>query len=199
MAKLELVLVYLYDIKASKIVICDVHSKFSKKDSLYYFFLICSTISLAQNLTSPSNDFWNNVRFGGGIGFSFGDGFFSGTLAPSAIYEFNDQFALGLTLNGTYNSRKDFYKSTIFGGSVLGMFNPTREIHLSAEFEELNVQRHWEDDLGVPDENYWYPALWFGIGYRTQHLTIGIRYDVLYDEDKSIYADPWILFIRVYF
>jgi len=68
-----------------------------------------------------SNNFWKQVRFGGGIGLSFGDGFFSGTLSPSAIYEFNDQLALGLGLNGTYNSRKNQYKSTIFGGSIIGL------------------------------------------------------------------------------
>ncbi|HLT32931.1 MAG TPA: hypothetical protein VKZ98_03995 [Aquaticitalea sp.] len=156
-------------------------------------------VSISQNSISGSSDFWRPVRFGGGIGISFGDGFFSGTLAPSAIYEFNDQFALGVGLNGTYNSRKNFYRSTIFGGSVLGLFNPIQEIQLSAEFEELNVHRNWEDDLGIEDQNYWYPALFIGIGYRTQHVTIGIRYDVLYDEDKSIYADPWIPFVRVYF
>lgn len=92
---------------------------------------------LSQNQDSP--DFWNHVRFGGGVGISFGDGFFSGTLAPSAIYEFNDQFALGLGLNGTYNKQKNFYQSTVFGGSILGFFNPIEEIQLSAEFEELNV------------------------------------------------------------
>ncbi|MEZ4801290.1 MAG: alpha-ketoglutarate decarboxylase [Gelidibacter sp.] len=170
-----------------------------KRTLFFVVFIIFSTISFSQNPTSNSNDFWNHVRFGGGIGLSFGDGFFSGTLAPSAIYEFNPQFALGIGLNGTYNSRKNFYKSTIFGGSVLGFFNPIEEIQLSAEFEELNVHRNWEDDLLIEDENYWYPALFIGAGYRTQNITIGIRYDVLYDKDKSIYADPWAPFVRVYF
>ncbi len=72
-----------------------------------------SLSSLAQTQTvSPASDFWNHVRFGGGIGLSFGDGFFSGTLAPSAIYEFNQQFALGLGLNDLiryqkFNSRQN--------------------------------------------------------------------------------------------
>ncbi|MEZ4793705.1 MAG: alpha-ketoglutarate decarboxylase [Gelidibacter sp.] len=163
----------------------------------FVFSILISTSLFSQN--DNSNPFWEHVRFGGGIGLSFGDGFFSGTLAPSAIYEFNDQFALGLGLNGTYNSRKNFYKSTIFGGSVLGLFNPIQEIQLSAEFEELNVHRNWEDGLGVEDQNYWYPALFVGAGYRAQNITVGIRYDVLYDKGKSIYADPWAPFIRVYF
>ena len=146
-----------------------------------------------------SNDFWNHVRFGGGIGLSFGDGFFSGTLAPSAIYEFNEQFALGVGVNGTYNKRKNFYKSTVVGGSLIGLFNPIQEIQLSAEFEELKVNRNWEDRLGIEDQNYWYPALFIGAGFRTRNIAVGIRYDVLYDKDKSIYADPWAPFVRVYF
>lgn len=130
---------------------------------------------------------------------SFGDGFFSGTLAPSAIYEFNEQFALGVGLNGTYNKRKDLYKSTVFGGSLIGLFNPIPEIQLSAEFEELNVSRNWDDRYARPNENYWYPALFLGLGYRSHNVSVGIRYDVLYDEGKSIYGDAWVPFVRVYF
>ena len=159
-------------------------------------FMLISTVVFGQQ---NENDFWNHVRFGGGIGLSFGNGFFSGTLAPSAIYEFDNQFALGLGLNGTYNKREDFYKSTIFGGSVIGLFSPIDVIQLSAEFEELNVNRKWDNYLGFENENYWYPALFVGGGYRTQNITLGIRYDLLYDRDKSIYADPWMPFIRVYF
>ncbi|RKE98939.1 alpha-ketoglutarate decarboxylase [Ichthyenterobacterium magnum] len=168
---------------------------------IVFGIILCLSTSLAisqTNTTTNDSGFWNNVRFGGGVGLSFGDGFFSGTIAPSAIYEFNDQFALGVGLNGTYNKRKNFYKSTILGGSVLGLFNVVDEIQLSAEFEELNVNRKW-DNTAIEDENYWYPALFIGAGYRSNNITFGIRYDVLYDESKSIYANPWIPFFRVYF
>nr|WP_321221596.1 alpha-ketoglutarate decarboxylase [uncultured Psychroserpens sp.] len=161
--------------------------------------LLCaiSFPSNAQDI-SQQNDFWQNVRYGGGIGLSFGDGFFSGTLAPSAIYDFNDQFSLGLGLNGTYNSLKNSYNSTIVGGSIIGLFNPINEIQLSGEFEQLNVSRNFDNNI-FEDDNYWYPALFLGAGYRVNNVAIGIRYDVLYDREKSIYADPWAPFFRVYF
>ncbi|OUR94796.1 alpha-ketoglutarate decarboxylase [Flavobacteriales bacterium 34_180_T64] len=159
------------------------------------FFLILTSITAQEK----NNKFWENVRFGGGIGLSFGDGFFSGTLAPSAIYDFNTQFALGLGLNGAYNERKDFYNSTIIGASIIGLFNPIPEIQLSTEFEELNVHRNWENDLGIENEHYWYPALFMGLGYQSRNVIVGIRYDLLYDKTKSIYADPWAPFFRVYF
>lgn len=157
-------------------------------------------ILLAQN---DKSDFWNHVAIGGGVGLSFGSGFFSGTIAPSAIYRFNPQVALGLGLNYTYNEDKDFYRSSIIGASIIGFYNPIREIQLSAEFEQLNVNRNYFNTVLNFDEDYWYPALFLGAGYsiRTGKVStaIGIRYDVLYDRNKSIYADPWAPFIRVYF
>jgi hypothetical protein len=163
---------------------------------LFIGFILSSNISTSQQ---NDNHFWDQVRFGVGIGLSFGDGFFSGTLAPSAIYEFNNQFALGFGLEGTYNKRKNFYKSTILGGSLIGLFNPIESVQLSAEFVELNVNRKWENYLALEDEKYWYPALFIGAGYRTQNITFGLRYDLLYNEEKSIFADAWMPFLRVYF
>lgn len=176
--------------------------RFSLNKTLFscVIMISLSLSGLAQiNASQSSPDFWSHVRFGGGIGLSFGDGFFSGTLAPSAIYEFNEQFALGVGLNGTYNKRKDFYKSTVFGGSLIGLFNPIQEIQLSAEFEELNVNRKWDDRYNIANENYWYPGLFLGAAFRSRNVAVGIRYDVLYDKEKSIYADPWAPFVRVYF
>jgi hypothetical protein len=145
------------------------------------------------------SEFWSHVRYGGSIGLNFGDGFFSGTLAPSAIYEFDDVFALGVGLNGTINNQKRVYKSTILGGSLLGLVNAIPEIQLSAEFEELNVNRRYDLNLNLPNDNYWVPAFFLGAGYRSGNVTFGIRYDVLYDRDKSIYIDPWLPFVRFYF
>ena len=176
-------------------------SVFSQRKSGFLFacFVLTFLLSFSQNNTqSQKSEFWKNVRFGGGLGLGVSNGFFSATLAPTAVYEFSNDFALGVGLNGTYNSRKNFYKSTIVGGSALALYSPFRELQMSAEFEELNVSRNFNDSL-LEDQNYWYPALFLGAGYRTGNITFGIRYDVLYDEDKSIYADPWIPFVRVFF
>jgi hypothetical protein len=153
----------------------------------------------AQNEDTVDSNFWKHVRFGGGIGLSFSDGFFSGTIAPSGIYDFNAQFSMGIGVNATYNKLKNRYKSTILGGSIMGLYNPIRELQISGEFEELNVHRKYDSHLNIEDDNYWYPALFVGAGYSSNNITIGIRYDVLYDRDKSIYADPWAPFVRVYF
>ena len=156
----------------------------------------CFQNTIAQKARS---DFWNHVRYGGGFGLNFGDGSFSATIAPSGIYEFDKNFALGLGLNTTFNNQKNVYKSTILGGSLIGLFNPIPEIQVSAEFEQLNVNRRYNVNLNSTNNNYWIPAFYIGAGYRSGNVTFGIRYDVLYDEEKSIYADPWAPFVRFYF
>lgn len=162
--------------------------------------LVFGILFAQQNDQKQKSDFWNHVRFGGGIGLNFGDGFFSGTLAPSAIYQFDPQFALGLGLSASYFKREDLFKSTVLGGSVIGLFNPIDALQLSTEFEQLHVNRDFDQDFVTNlDDKYWYPALFLGAGYRSGNFAFGIRYDVLYDEDKSIYADPWMPFMRFYF
>jgi len=162
--------------------------------------VICmlSFYSISAQDDNQKSDFWKNVRFGGGIGLSTGNNIFSATLAPSAIYDFNSQFSLGVTLNGTYLSQKNFAKSTILGAGIISLYNPIPAIQLSGEFEQNHVSRNFDDPKRM-DDNYWIPSFFIGAGYRTRNVTIGVRYDVLYDENKSITANAWAPFVRVYF
>jgi len=173
-------------------------SLFKYKTYLFVFALLGFIMTSFSQNQEDTDNFWNHTRFGGGIGLSFGDGFFSGTISPTGIYEFNSQFAAGVGLNATYNKQDNFYKSTIFGGSLIGLFSPTEELQVSAEFEQLNVNRKFEDSA-FEDDNYWYPALFMGIGYGSGNVTFGIRYDLLYSREKSIYADAYMPFVRVFF
>lgn len=152
---------------------------------------------MAQGPTGPSN-FWNDVRFGGGLSLGFTNGGFNGAISPSAIYEFNQMFAAGLSLNFNY-AKFDNDKLLAYGGSALALFNPIPQLQLSGEFEQLRINRSY--DLGTTElkDNYWSPGLFLGIGYSSRNVVFGIRYDVLYDENKSIYANAWMPFVRVYF
>ena len=163
------------------------------------FIIFLFLYSQFFNAQEQKSEFWSHMQYGGGIGLSFGSGFFSGTIAPSAIYRVNNQFATGVGLSGSYSSEKNFYNSTIIGGSLIALFNVIQEIQFSAEFEELYVTRNFEDTTIYKDENYWYPAIFFGMGFETNNITIGIRYDVLYDRSKSVYANAYVPFMRVYF
>ncbi|KJD35186.1 alpha-ketoglutarate decarboxylase [Tamlana sedimentorum] len=159
-------------------------------------FVLCANHIL--NAQISEKHFWKNVRFGGGVGLNVGNGFFSGTLAPSVIYEVDRVFSFGIGLNATYNRQKNLYNSTILGGSLIGLANVIPEIQLSAEFEQLHVSRNF-DDPSLLKDTYWTPALFLGAGYRSNNVTLGVRYDVLYNNNKSIYANAWMPFVRVYF
>ncbi|MEM1338600.1 MAG: alpha-ketoglutarate decarboxylase [Bacteroidota bacterium] len=159
-------------------------------------FLLVITSSQAQQ--SQTDAFWSKVRYGGSFGLSFGNNGSSLQLAPSAIYQANPYFATGLGLQLNYAQFGDL-QFIGYGGSILGLFNPTQNIQLSTELEQWRINREESLDGGNREENYWLTSLFFGIGYRTNTVTFGIRYDVLFDENRSLTIDPWVPFVRVYF
>lgn len=157
------------------------------------------TVNKAVAQVSANNsDFWENVHFGGGLGLSFGNDTFNASISPSAIYQVSPQFAVGTGLNFNYSKFGD-NTLTAYGVSALTLFNVIPAIQLSAEFEQLRVNRNFAFDGADVSDNYWSPALFLGLGYTSQNVTFGLRYDILYDDEKSIYADALMPFIRVYF
>ncbi|QCX01276.1 alpha-ketoglutarate decarboxylase [Aggregatimonas sangjinii] len=155
--------------------------------------MMCSGAALAQNTTLKS-PFWSRVRFGGGIGIGFNNAGFNGAISPTAYYQVSNSFAAGVGLNGIYSKVNDS-KLTAYGGSLAALYHPIHFLQISGEFEQLRVNR----SLGGFSSSAWVPALFLGIGYRTQFATVGIRYDVLYDDERSIYLNPWAPFVRFYF
>ncbi len=170
---------------------------YHKKIFLSFIFLSATLICSSQN-PNVRNDFWNKVRFGGGIGLGFTNGGFNGSISPSAIYEFNQKFATGMSLNLNYAKFND-YKFLAYGGSLLSLYNPLPYLQFSGEFEQLRINRTFDTGIGTLEDNYWSPALFLGVGYSNSNVTFGIRYDLLYDDNKSIYANAWMPFVRVYF
>ena len=147
--------------------------------------------------SSPQNNFWRNVQFGGGLGLSIGSGYTDITVSPSAIYNINSIVAVGTSLQFGYISAKNDYTSTIYGASLIGLINPIPEIQLSVELEEINVNTDYKY-YGYSD-SFWNTALYVGAGYRTGNVTIGMRYDVLFNENNGYYSDAFMPFVRVYF
>jgi len=154
---------------------------------------------------AQDNDFWNKVRFGGSVGLGFGSGYTDVNLAPSAIYQFNQYAALGVGLSGSYVHQKNYYDSAIYGGSVLGLFNPIPQLQLSVEVEELRVNLNYSDryadlaNLPYTQRDFWNTALFFGAGYQMENVTVGLRYNVLYKERDLVYSDAIMPFVRIYF
>ena len=180
-----------------KILLPAIRHLIMKKLGIVIIMLLFGILGTAQN-QGPRNEFWSNVRFGGSLGLGFGNDSFNIAIAPSAIYQVSPQFATGLGLSYNYSEYDDF-KFSAWGGSVMTFFNPIPALQLSAEFEEIRVSREEVFFGNTFEDDYWSPALFFGIGFGNRNVMVGVRYDVLHDDGKSIYIDPWIPFVRVYF
>lgn len=155
-----------------------------------------------QNTNQPQpkakSEFWKKVRFGSGLGLGFGNGFTNISLAPSAVYDVNKYFSAGLGIQYSYLKQRDLYSSSMYGGSIVTLFNPVETIQLSAELEQLKVNTSYTNS-SLPSSNFWNTALFLGAGYRVENVTIGARYNVLYDDTKGVYGSAWMPFVRMYF
>ncbi|MDT0605739.1 alpha-ketoglutarate decarboxylase [Croceitalea rosinachiae] len=173
----------------------------SKSQSFLSIALLSLVFCSIQNVYSQQlskSDFWQNVRFGGGLGLGFTNGGFNVALSPSGIYQVNENFATGLGLNFNYTKfNNDTF--TAYGGSFMNFFNLIPQIQLSAELEQWRVNSNIGLDGADISENYWTTALFLGIGYTSRNVTVGLRYDIIYDDERSIYIDPLMPFIRFYF
>lgn len=170
--------------------------------SLSFLFLIgLSFHSLAQEIIEKKqkNEFWEKVQFGGGVGLSVGSGFTDIMVAPSAIYNFNRYVATGFGLQGSIVAQKGVYNSTIYGINWITLLNPIDEIQLSVELEQVRVNNTFRNPTGTLKENFWNTAVFVGTGYTMDNLTIGLRYNLLFNKDKNVYTDAMMPFVRVYF
>ncbi|WP_333599297.1 hypothetical protein [Flavobacterium sp.] len=171
------------------------------------FLLLLLLLGISQTVLSQEKPlpkaktgaFWDNVQFGGVFGVSAGNDYTDITIAPSAIYNFNDQFALGTGFQYSHLKQKNYYNSNMIGGSLIGLFNPIEEIQLSLELEEMHVNNTYVFTDGNFKKSFWNTGLYVGAGYRADNVTIGARFNLLFDKNKDVYGDAFMPFIRVYF
>ena len=143
---------------------------------------------------SQESNFWSNTRFGGSFGFSFGSNTTTLSISPSAVYDFSEEFSKGGSIGYLYNKSSD-YSANMYSASVITLYRPIPEIEFSGEL----LQSYVSKKIDNIKNNYSYPSLNIGAAYITGKVTFGIQYDVLYKEDKSIYANAFSPFIRVFF
>ena len=177
------------------------------KSSLYNigflaFIIVFSTSIIAQQKplpTTKTNTFWERVDIGGSFGLAIGNNFTNITVAPSAIYNFNNYFALGSGLQYSYLRQKNVFTSNIIGGSLIGLFNPVEQVQLSLELEQVNVNNNYQELGNNQKRSFWNTGLFVGGGYRQDNITIGGRFNLLYDRDLDIYGSAFMPFVRVFF
>lgn len=179
-----------------------------KKSIFYFLVFLNTTLLFSQQDSIPKSKslFWKKVQYGGGLGLAVGNGFTNISVSPAGYYNIDKTFTVGVGLTGSYvaqeqnpsNFNSIGYKSTIFGGSLIGIANPIEEIQLSAEIEQLQVKRNFDDDF-LYDDSFWNTALFFGAGYRAQNVTFGIKFNVLHKENNHVYPQSWFPFVRIMF
>ncbi|WP_159948367.1 hypothetical protein [Polaribacter septentrionalilitoris] len=157
------------------------------------FILLCISFSLTI-VSQQKSDFWENVRFGGGFTLGFGSQTTIG-ISPSAVYDFKNGFSLGAGVNYIYTEIGAF-TTNVYGGSIISLYQiPIIGIQLSGEFEQSFATQR--DSTGSSNTSF--PALYLGAAYNKGRFAFGFRYDVLYDENKSVYASPFSPIVRFYF
>jgi long-subunit fatty acid transport protein len=168
---------------------------------IFLFSLIIAMDSTYAQKTQDSiqtkSKISDKLHFGGGFQLSFGNKYTAIGISPSVIYELTEKWASGMSVSYLYvNDGYYNYNYNIFGGSTLVMYNPIEFLQLNTEFEMLNVHRK----NSIDNEVYWVPALYVGAGYAiSKYGTIGVRYDFLWDENKSIYKDALTPYVKFYF
>jgi long-subunit fatty acid transport protein len=158
------------------------------KNLVFFVFLSFSLVSFSQK-----SDFWDNVQFGGGFTIGFGNQTIIG-ISPSAIYRFDNGFSLGTGVNYLYSEINDF-STSVYGTSLISLYQTNFGIQFSGELEYYFAKQ--QGQFGALNTNF--PAFHLGIAYNQGRFAVGIRYDVLYDENKSVFASPISPVIRFYF
>jgi len=157
------------------------------------FLLLFLSLSLTI-VSQQKSDFWKNLRYGGSFSMSFGNQTTVG-ISPSAIYAFDNDFSLGTGVPYIYSEIGDF-TTNVYGASLISLYQiPKIGIQLSGEFEQSFARQ--TDSFGSINTNF--PSLYFGAAYNKGRFAVGFRYDVLYDENKSVFASPISPIVRFYF
>lgn len=153
----------------------------------------------SQNSELDRHRFIDDVRFGGGINIGAGNNYSTFSISPSAIYDFSDKFSAGLSATYVYVKNKSTVSRTtnIYGGSVLALYKPIRNMQFSTEFEQLKIN---QNIAFLNDADLWQSALYIGAEYVTGNISMGLRYDVLFDKATNIiYSSALSPIFRVYF
>ncbi|WP_373075385.1 hypothetical protein [Zeaxanthinibacter enoshimensis] len=139
------------------------------------------------------------LKFGCGFGLSFVGGT-NISLSPNLIFLLSEKVNLGAGLQGSYTSIKDLQKTTTIGGNVILQYYPAKRLMTLVELTQLNVSTTTEEITGDIKESYWDTAFFLGAGLNiTDKIAVGAKFNLLYDEDESVYTSPVIPFVNITF
>ena len=137
------------------------------------------------------------LKFGCGFGLNFVGGT-NVSISPNLTYNVSNKVALGLGVQWNYLALKDIQKTTTYGVNTVFQYRPSQKIMTLLEFVQLRVST--KSEINDRKRNYWDSALFVGAGYYiTKKISIGAKYNFLYNEDESVYSSPVIPFVNISF
>lgn len=165
--------------------------------TLLYFLGLLTCFGQQQNDSIKKHKLPEKLHLGGGL--NFGISSYSTTIgiSPVAMYEVSDKVGVGTGINYMYSKwRNQDVSYNVFGAGVFLQYFSIRQIQLLSEFEYNHIVENYSGDK----DTYNVPAMYLGVGYAIgKYGAIGVKYDLLWDEHKSIYSDPLIPYFRIYF
>ncbi len=139
--------------------------------------------------------FKDRLFFNGNVGFSFGD-ITQVQLSPGVGYRVNNEFGIGTGITYIYSS--DSRGSTklsqsIFGPRAFAIYKFHPQFYATSKYEFLRFKQKIGNTVSAKRE---VPAWFVGLGFRTGSQGIGFSveglYDILHDENKSIYSNAFV-------
>lgn len=151
----------------------------------YLLFLnLLISMSVFAQISTNNGSFSDHIRFGGGFNVGFGNSLTTISVSPSAIYDVSNEFSAGLGLTYVYLKDKSSFNNTthLYGGSVLAFYQPINYLQLSTELEQLKIDQNRD----TYNHSQWQTALYVGFEYIAGNVSMGLRYDLLFDKTKNI-------------
>jgi hypothetical protein len=164
----------------------------------FLFFLVVAFQSQAQReiYLEDNPPLRDRVYFGGNFSLQFGPVTFI-DVSPLAGAMITERYSAGVGATYQYMNFRwlNTSGSSVYGGRVFNRYNVLNNIFAHGEFEVLNATYV---DIRDRVQRDWVPGLFVGAGYFSPFgqrggINIAILYNLLYDNVRSPYAEPYVI------
>ena len=174
------------------------------KEKIFLVLILCflsvgTLLAQKQIEKDKEYSFLERVYVGGGGGFSAGSNYTAINVSPRVGYMFTNRFSSGIGVIYQYINYKNVdLKTHNYGGSIFSRFNVTPQFFLHTEYEGLNYETFSLVGGETRTSRIYSPSLFLGGGYFQPFgsrggVSIMLLYNLIYDQDKSSYPQPYVV------
>lgn len=166
------------------------------KKSISFILFLLFSFGFSQNVSiNPTQYKANKWRVGGGIGLGFGSNdYFGISITPFVSYEIAPSLEGGISTGYQYSKWSNSRQNLFNIGPYLNYY-PIPNLFTRVHYEYYTGKYKYDSGSSFMGEDYDYnfdeSALWLGAGYRSSgkiQFFTGLMYNVLYDDDSSIFS-----------